>query len=398
MSKKTKSRRLGILGAVIVGSSALFISAAMPAGATGGGGPIAASVLGSGSDTTQFMMNAIDSLYLFSPGCSSIPTQGQTAWLDFSCESPDPPNTITTENYTHDQVHEAYFLGSSNGIKQLCSQGQQGVAHIDFARSSRGPNNGDCTGLKFVAYARDGISWEAFNLGKGSGLKGFNNQSGTCAGSGGATQFCLTQSQLNGIFVACTLTNWSQVGGNSAKFAIYTPQAGSGTRSTWDGFVGGDSSHCIPADQQSTHVVPENDNTAIFNNGDQKKAIFPFSFGVWTQRVHGQHKAILGAIDNVPVNANTIADGSFPFGRFLYNVYCTASCASGASEAQAVNYVGEEGWICKVAADHANDPATGVNYQTEIANAITASGFVPVPLGVIGGGDTNQDYCRLFNH
>jgi hypothetical protein len=63
-----------------------------------------------------------------------------------------------------------------------------------------------------------------------------------------------------------------------------------------------------------------------------------------------------------------------------------------------VNYVGEEGWICKVAADHANDPATGVNYQTEIANAITASGFVPVPLGVIGGGDTNQDYCRLFNH
>src|SRR5262245_53991419 len=249
MSKKTKGRRLGLLGAVIVGSSALIISAAMPAGATGGGGPIAASVLGSGSDTTQFMMNAIDSLYLFSPGCAQLAPQGQTQWLDFSCLFPDPPNTIQTENYKHDQVHEAYFLGSSNGIKQLCNQGQAGVADIDFARSSRGPGQTDCTGLKFVAYARDGISWEAFNL-KGSGVKNMNNQSGTCAGSGGATQFCLTQSQLNGIFVACTLTNWNQVGGNSLKIAIYTPQAGSGTRSTWDGFVGGDSSHCIPQDQQ----------------------------------------------------------------------------------------------------------------------------------------------------
>jgi hypothetical protein len=344
------------------------------------------------------MMNAIDSLYLFSPGCQQL-NIGGTQWLDFSCLAPDPPGTITTENYAHDQVHEAYFLGSGNGIKQLCSQGQTGVAHVDFARSSRGPSGSDCTGLHFVAYARDGISWEAFNAGKKSGLgTNFDNQSGTCNGSGGDTKFCLTQSQLNGIFVTCTITNWNQVGGANKAFAIYTPQAGSGTRSTWDGFVGGDSSHCIPSGDLDTHVVPENDNTALFNNGDYKRAIFPFSFGVWTLRVHGQKKAILGAIDNVAPSKDSIGDGSFPFGRFLYNVYCTASCATGESSDQTVTYVGEEGWICKVEEDHANDPATGVNYRTEISSTIDAQGFVPVPFGVIGGGNPNKDYCRLFVH
>jgi hypothetical protein len=279
---------------------------------------------------------------------------------------------------------------------QLCKQGLSGTADISFARSSSGPG-GDCSGLHYVAYARDGISWEAFNLGTGSGLgNNFSNQSGTCNGSGGATKFCLTQSQLNGIYVTCTITNWNQVGGANKTIAIYTPQAGSGTRKTWDGFVGGDSSHCIPANQLASHVIPENENTFIFANGDQKRAIFPFSYGVWITQIHGKKKAILGAVDNVPVNADTIGDGTFPFGRFLYNVYCD-NCATGINVTPATkDYVGEEGWLCKVEADHADDPVTGANYRTEIADTITAQGFVPIPFGVIGGGDTNKDYCRLF--
>jgi phosphate transport system substrate-binding protein len=391
MAKVRIMRRLGAL-ALTVGLAGLVAGVA-PAGATSNANPTAEEILGSGSDTTQFMMQALDGLYLFSPGCNQL---GSPQQLDFSCTEPDPPNTITTENYKHDQVHEAYFLGSGVGKLQLCKQGLSGTANISFARSSSGPGS-DCTGLHYVAYARDGLSWEAFNLGKGSGLgKNFNNQSGTCSGSGGSTQFCLTQSQLNGIFVTCSITSWSQVGGASKPFAIYTPQAGSGTRKTWDGFVGGDSSHCIPADQQVTHVIPENENTFIFNNGDQKRAIFPFSYGVWITQIHGSHKAILGAVDNVLPSAQTIGDGTFPFGRFLYNIYCN-NCATGINATAAtIAYVGEEGWLCKVEADHANDPVTGINYRTEIANTISGQGFVPIPLGVIGGGDTNQDYCRLF--
>ena len=41
---------------------------------------------------------------------------------------------------------------------------------------------------------------------------------------------------------------------------------------------------------------PALSGASVFQNGDQKTAILPFSFGVWTQQVHGKKKAILGAI------------------------------------------------------------------------------------------------------
>ena len=455
---------------VAAGAAAFAASAGLlPAAATGGGGPVAVPIIGSGSDTTQFMMDGVDNLYRFSDGCAQIPTGSSppttVPWLDFSCQSPDPvsqtktgtsttgsanvafsdttgidrgdqisgpgvpagtfvgtitPNTSifmssstwqdapvnagagagtgtftfshirTTENYEHDQPREAYFLGSSNGIKQLCNQGQPGVAHIDFARSSRGVKTGDCAGLRFVAYAKDGISWEAWNQ-AGSGVFGMNNVAGTppCA----ANTICLTQAQLKAIFVQCTITNWSQVGGANLAISIYTPQSGSGTRSTFDGFLGGSSDACIPALQRPTHIVPENSNTAIINNGDQLSAIFPFSFGVWSNQ--STPNTVLGAVDGVAAGQDTIGNGSFPYSRNLYNVYCSAGCPGGASSAQTVNYVGELGWQCNVGSAHSINPITGRNYHTDLYFVYTVNGFVPMPGGPIGGGVGGADYCRL---
>lgn len=374
---------------------------------TAAGGPRAQSLLGSGSDTTQFMMHSLDGLYMFSPGCQQIqlPT-GSTKFFDFSCLTPDPTGTVTTENYQHDQVHEAYFLGSGNGLHQICNQGHTGNAHVDYARSSRALAASDCTGLDFVAYARDGISWEAFDNGPGAGVDAMNNQTGTCAGSGGLTQFCLTQSQLQGIFLQpCSITNWSQVGGQNIPISIYTPQSGSGTRLTFDSFLGGSSAQCIPAAQISTHVIPENANSAI-PAADQAGAIFPFSAGIWKTQVNGKNHAILGAIDDVAPTNSSISSGVFPFGRFLFNVFCN-TCSSKNANAQqqqaAVNYVGPEGWICKNSTassghpgSHAIDPITGNNYRADIATAIGNSGFVPILSGAIGPGDPgNSDFCRL---
>jgi len=451
---------------------------ATSAGATGGGGPVAQSILGSGSDTTQFMMTDLDKLYLFSTGCQNLPPKdasGNPTYLDFSCQSPDPTiaslagtstsgsatvtmadttgvvkgqvvtgpgvpaaatyvgtlaantsiglssspsanlpvkagagagagtfnfsSVVPTENYAHDQVHEAYFYGSSFGIYQLCHKGTSiggtPVAPIDFARSSRGSKTSDCAGLNFVAYARDGISWEAVNDGTAnSGVFNMNNPDGACAGHPGP---CLTISDLTAIFTktgsppACQITNWSQLGGQNLPIQVYTAQPGSGTRSTWDGFIHGDSSQCAKA------LIPENSNAGIAP-ADLKTAIFPFSFGVWSTQVHGAGSELLGAVDNIAATAATISNGTFPFGRFLYNVYCTASCpaAAGASSAATVNYVGEEGWICKAPSSHAVDPTRHVNYRNEIATAINANGFINVPFGVIGSGDTHKDYCRLF--
>jgi ABC-type phosphate transport system substrate-binding protein len=388
------------LGAIGAGVAAVAMSNFIPAAASTGGGPIAASVLGSGSDTTQFMMQGLDGLYLFSPGCQQLKF-GSTTPLDFSCQSPDPAGTMKSENYAHDQVHQAYFLGSGGGLSQLCSQGQAGIAYIDYARSSATPTSANCTGLHAVAYARDAISWEAFNI-TGSGVaKPMNNQSTTCAGSSGITRFCLSQAQLQGIFITCTITNWSQVGGSAVAISIYTPQPNSGTRKTWDKFLGGDSSHCIPAAQLASHQIPENSNTGI-PAANQKGAIFPFSFGVWTTQVHGTGGAILGAVDKILPTAGTIANLTFPYGRFLYNVYCgsnaAGTCGAGTGHVattQTTNYVGEQGWICKINALHATNPVTGNNYRVDIQNAITAAGFVPETPGVIGSGNNNHDYCRL---
>ena len=365
------------------------------------GGPRAQEVLGSGSDTTQFMMHSIDGLYLFSPGCQQIALPGATKFYDFSCLAPDPTGTVPTENYQHDQVHEASFLGSGNGIHQICNQGLAGNAHIDYARSSRASSTSDCKGLHFVAYARDGISWEAFDDGTtASGIHGMNNQADTCAGSGGLTQFCLSQAQLQGIFITCTITNWSQVGGQNVPISIYTPQAGSGTRLTWDTFLGGpgNSQNCIPAAQQATHIIDENENVSI-PASDRAGAIFPFSAGIWKTQVNSKGGAVLGAVDNVYPSTSTISSSVFPYGRFLFNVFC-ASCSSPNPNAQqkaaTANYVGEEGWICKLTANHTTDPISGNNYRADISTAIGNSGFVPILQGVIGGGDNNQDFCRLF--
>jgi ABC-type phosphate transport system substrate-binding protein len=378
----------------------------VPAGATGGGGPIAQSVLGSGSDTTQIMMNSLDQLYLYSPGCQQIPNPGGTAWYDFSCLAPDPTGTIKSENYEHDQVHEAYFLGSGNGIHQLCNQGVSGVAHVDFARSSRASSSSDCTGLDFVAYARDGIPMEVFR-------KFTNNNDPADSGACQGKTNCFSQTQLKNIFHNCTLTDWHQIDSSipsGTTIDMYTPQAGSGTRGTFDNFMGGTnfSETCIDArgsTYMASHVIAENENTAIQTNGDKSNAIFPFSFGVWTVTVkkHNPLGSSLTSIDNIVASSTTIPNGTFPYGRFLYNVVCTSACATGASSAAAMNYVGPEGWICKPGTGswtsdggpHTTNPVTGNNFAKDITAVIKAQGFFQNPIGVIGGGDTKSDFCRL---
>ena len=302
--------------ALALGAVAVIASLAAPAGATQRPKAAikAAQILGSGSDTTQFMMNNLDSLYRFTPGCKVVADTGQTQPLDFSCILPDPVGTITTENYTHDQIQEAYFLGSSNGINQLCEQGQVGVAKISFARSSRALSGSDCTGLNFVAYAKDAIPFEAFPTVNGQPnpvFRGFNNPDPLCSGKG----LCLTQAQLTGIFVSCSITNWNQVGSTvSAPIEIFTAQTGSGTRKTFDGFVGGNSQTCIPSGDLVSHTINENQNQSLFTNAhDVHNAIYYFSYGVYQLNiVPNPDGSALGAIDGIAPTVQTIQDGSFP--------------------------------------------------------------------------------------
>ncbi len=451
---------------------------AISAGASGGGGPVAESILGSGSDTTQTMMAYLDYGYNIDSGygdhtfggCQQLATPA-AQWLDFSCAGPQGTggdvnrtvsdglttvgsttitsatatfldtydrgrgigdtagnnfipagdyiasvtnattavlakpatgtgsadkfsiNTIVTDNYRHDQVHGAFFLGSSGGVSQLCLAGGVGpygepVAPIDYARSSRAPKSSDCHGLDFVAYALDGIAWEAWNIagsGVNNGGAGQNNTSAPCA----LHTICLTQTQLKAIYVTCTITNWNQVGGANVPIDIFTAQPASGTRSTFDTFLGGSSSSCMTPAQLITNQIPENANSGI-PVAAQKGAIFPFSFAVYSVSVAlNPMGSVLGAIDGVAATRTTIANGTFPYDRSVYNVFNPATAKAGVAA-----YVGPDGWICGTLTQH-SDSVTGANFHYVVASKITAAGFVPLPLGPVGGGDPNTDYCRL---
>jgi len=383
--KATTKARRGARWATLV---ALVVGFAVPSLA---GGPAFATtypstVLGSGSDVMFHLNSAEDLLYNESPGCTTIIPSG-TQPLDFQCI----PQTgdVTTENYAHDRVSEAYPIGGTAGVNQICQHGLAGVANIDYARQTSAPNPAPCTGLHYVAFARDAITWEGFPKSTKSPIHSMKNLSGTCKGS---TGFCLTQAQLQGIYVTCSITNWDQVGGANHKIVLYTILPQFGTRKAFDLFLGGSSSSC-----PGVKLVDQTDNTAIAA-ADKPYAIVPVSVGSWNERYSASPGASkLGQVDGVTANPTNITNGTFPYTRFLYNVFCASAsgCGKAPQASQAtVNYVGEEGWLCK-ASTHAVDPVTGVSYRTEIANLVSKYGFVPLPKGVIGGGDLNSDYCRL---
>ena len=344
-------------------------------------------VLGSGSDVMFHVSSALDLLYNESPGCTTIAPSG-TQPLDLGCIP--QPGDIQTEDYAHDRISEAAPIGGGAGVNQLCQQGLAGVANIDYARQTSAPNPAPCTGLHYVAFARDGITWEAFPKSTKSASHNMNNQAGTCSGSSG---FCLTQQQLKDIYVNCTITNWNQIGGSkSHAIVLYTIKPQFGTRKAFDSFLGGSSSSC-----PGVKLMDQTDNAEI-PAADRLYAIAPVSVGSWRERYGTKAGSqALGQIDGVAPSSTNIQNGSFPYTRFLYNVFCASAtgCGTAPEASQATqSYVGEEGWICTANA-HALDPITGVDYRTEIANTITQYGFVPLPKGTIGGGNLNSDYCRL---
>ena len=341
----------------------------------------ATTLVGSGSDTTHAVMQRLDGVYTGAPGCVVLAPTGIPQPLSGDCYADTPAGTVPV-NPDHDVVSQKYPLGSGTGINQLCQQGLANVANVDFARSSRGPKVGDCDGLQFVAFARDGISWHHFTQVGGADTPSKNVTN-------------LTQDQLRKIFVTGEITNWSQVGGTSAPIIVYAAQAGSGTRTTYDGFLGGSSSSQIPAGSQATRVITENNAQQIVDNGEAANAIFYESYGRYQQSTPGNSTGTagaadaLGSIDGVAVNSTTIGDSTFPFGRSLYNVLRYPSAAT-------KRYLDPvDGFLCRTDIDNVVSAISGRKLRTEINAAIEAEGFVPLAKGTVGGGRTGQSYCRL---
>jgi len=372
-----------------------------------------------GSDTTHWMMDDLATLYNEAPGCLTSKPSGGTQDLSGGCTDqvqatpvldviyePDGAGNVTSDgNPDHDVMFGYYPVGSSSGITQLTNRGAPGYQVLDVARSSRARSGSDSVNLRFFAFARDAIPWVKF---------------GTTAGDPSLAVTNLTTAQLTSIFSDCnidgpdvnTIADWGDVGGVAgAPLLTWAAQTGSGTRATFDGFLGSgkNSQNCIPGVYKDgtaangERVIFENDATPIIAAGNTDCALeLPAAtrcdlnsisyYSLGRHSTSGGQGSILGAINGVTANETTVVAGTYPYSRFVYNVirnsFGTDDIANGGR-----NFVAPLGFLCKPSSQHAVNRETGNNYRVDVENTIRDNGFFPLPLGVTGLG-ASDSHCR----
>lgn len=242
-----RRRRALLLAGTMLGAGAVTVGYALPAGATVTP-PQNSLIVGSGSSTTYNMMQALDTIFNQSPGCQvAVTTIGATQPLNFSCVGGQytvDGNPVDINPFNDAAVEEPP-IGSSNGIAELQDSGANGAAasvgvsqDINFARSSRAPKSSDSASDNFVAYAKDGVSWLHFVKVDSAYTPSHDVVS-------------LNATQLEDIYDG-TYYNWDQIQtgitkvhseevpayeGDNAPIIVVSAQNGSGTESTFSGYI-----------------------------------------------------------------------------------------------------------------------------------------------------------------
>jgi ABC-type phosphate transport system substrate-binding protein len=237
--------------------------------------PAAYDIVGVGSNTTQYVMDAFSVAYN-----KTVKTHNVNNPKFYSYDAL-PLGVNVPGNYKIKPKAGCATIarpdGSGAGVTALDTTQAikfNGGSYqcIDFARSSGGrkPTNPaeKPGGIVFVAFAKDAITWAARSAAKG----------GTNAPAS------LTTAQLKAIFT-CKDTNWKQVGGKSGAIKVYLPQAGSGTLSTWEKFMG------ITTLGACVSQAPE-ENEGTYAGFNSPNAIFIWSIGAYVAQKY--HSAACG--------------------------------------------------------------------------------------------------------
>ena len=232
--------------------------------------------------------------------------------------------------------------GWVNSVSTTCTVSSVtiGAANLDFARSSRGPNNTTTSNLTFVPFARDAVMY----VYESNGPDDLHN---------------LTTAQLASVYTTANTT----IGATTV--AVCLPQAGSGTRSFWEGAIGvADNLATTAANANSCNALEEHGGNsfhtaaqAYLAGGANRAMVFPFSvsqfvaqgngFGVDRSATfrasaaaqYGDPDNISGGIGPFSGTAGTYAgNASFynfnsgatvgTYGRDVYNVFKTSKLGS----------------------------------------------------------------------
>ena len=373
-----------------------------------------------GSETTFYVMNAINNLYSQSSifGCTLLTSDFQTCNT-----SADGPDTDTLDNYDRDEFDNGEGIGSSNGLSILCGV-PAGAIKEDFARSSRPSNGSSCeNSLTFLPYAKDGLVGVDFNKevavtsgssttpigpvaagwrGDGDALNcnflpapgpHFNNGVNGCDGvpftnidnTGGTSSIAYKiwcDTSTSGISDWGQLTDPSQPVGQGAAIGvpidIWGVNTGSGTYSVWKSYLG-----CDPNTKMAdaNHLLEENNAPQIRSvenrlfpsdpiqvENDVERSLYWGSFGVMNSNSYTKGGGSFTKINGVTVSPATETASLATF-RNIFNVYNPASLRASVS--------GFLNWIDSTNnGDHGTDLTTGQNYNTELSNVIsTKFGF-----------------------
>ena len=230
--------------------------------------PAAYDIVGVGSNTTQYVMDALLGR-LQQDGQDSQRRPPALLQLGRAAQGRERPRQL--QDHAQGRLHghrPAERLGRRRHRAGHTQKVKSTAAYqcIDFARSSGGrkPTNPRTS----PAASSSSRSPRTRSPGRPFGGKG-----GTDAPAS------LTTAQLKGIFT-CTNTNWTQVGGKNGAIKVYLPQAGSGTLSTWEKFMG------ITTLGSCVSQAPE-ENEGTYAGFNSPNAIFIYSIGAYVaQKYH----------------------------------------------------------------------------------------------------------------
>ncbi|MGD0392736.1 MAG: IPT/TIG domain-containing protein [Acidimicrobiales bacterium] len=406
--------------------------------------PPATLIVGSGSETTYQVMDALGDIFEASPGCDLTNTTVdqealQCSTADGSSGVSDVAGTVGGEaglpvgdvNPLNDYYANAPGTGSGNGRNQAVSTtpvllgGPNGIGafNTSFARSS---SYSAVTGLNYVGYATDAVSWVSeASIG------------GTPTAHSNVTD--ISKANLQAIWegtLSCTISSvtvnmdWRclqqasgvTVGGSPDPIDCYTTQTASGTYSTWQGFIGFTKNVNPPCSSAANEAgdpgdanvttdhnnLTENQMGVVDHASDAANAIYFFSYGKFaetcntnvvttgTGRNLSQTQATCngqaanditqyGSINGILATQATIQGSgddsgvTFPDPRILYNAYPNTVAPNPASPA-VLNFIGAGGFLCRADMNTEIDPNTGVTYRSEIESAITNAGFFPLDI------------------
>jgi len=417
MFRSLSTRRRGVAVAVAtIGAASLSLAFAGPAGAV----PSSTQIIGSGSQTSYSTMTSLTDLFNNVAGCdltasTSVPSTLNCGTSSITAKTPGGEQgfDVAADNPYNDYSVQAPAIGSGNGATALAAAATGSPTQpIAYARASSHKGG---TQQNDVEYATDGVSWTTFNaIGgvKTAQAKIVNIPKLDLIAIWNGTQGC---SITKGKITTNYTMDWICEGAKaSSPIDVYVAQTGSGTYSTWQGALGFSKTH--PGGVENSNMEAgwvanggdplklisahenlfENQMSSIATEPDAKNAIYFMSFGKYQTTCPGKNGknavcagsgvktyTTFGQIDGVVANQANIqgtgggANVTFPITRGLYNLY-NNSTATVPSNQATLNFVGENGFLCKASTATEVDTQTGVLYRTEIENAITANGFYPL--------------------